>query len=63
MQDSISESFFEGAIFDRYFNQLDASLICAFYLLILNSCYNNMRRTDLDLEAISIIGVIIFKFE
>ena len=63
MLDTISASLFEADILNRYFRQLYASVVFPFYVLILNSCNDYMRRTGLNLETVSIIGVIIFNFE
>jgi hypothetical protein len=47
---------------DRYFHQLDASLLFSFFLLILSSSNNYLRRSDKYLETVWLI-VSIFNFE
>ena len=47
---------------DRYFHQLDVSLIYAFFLLILSRSNNYLRRSDKYLETVSKIASI-FNFE
>ena len=47
---------------DRYFHHLYASLPVSFFLLILNSSNNYLRRSDKNLETVSNISTI-FNFE